>query len=41
MKQMVVNVEKIPALNSNKINNKSLKLKDFPKIDLHLNNKNK
>ena len=38
---MAVKVEKIQTFKSSKINSKSLNLKDFPKIDLHLNNKNK
>lgn len=38
---MAVKVEKIQTLKSSKVNSKSLNLKDFPKIDLHLNNKNK
>lgn len=38
---MAVKVEKIKPLKSSKINSKSLNLKDFPKINLHLNNRNK
>lgn len=38
---MPVQVEKIAAIRHGKLTSKSLNLKDFPKINLHLNNTSK